>query len=78
MSNFSNETTESFANKLYELTSAAHGEEEYCGSEGANEDLVNSINYWVSGVTVTVLGSLGESYTMLPTFFLLIMNCSLF
>ena len=59
--NFSNESTEAFASKLYELTSAAHGEEEYCGIESANEDLVDSVNYWVSGVTVTVLGSLGKS-----------------
>ena len=63
MSNISNETTASFANKLYKLTSTAHGED-YCGKEDSDEDLVNSVKYWVSGVSVTVVGSLGKSFTV--------------
>ena len=73
MANYSNETTESFANKLYELTSAAHGED-YCGSEDADEDIVNSVNYWVSGVSVAAVGSVGKfcQFFLLSKHFLLI------
>ena len=69
MANYSNETTESFANKLYELTSTAHGED-YCGSEDADEDIVNSVNYWISGVSVTAVGSVGKFFTFIHFFLL--------
>ena len=68
MSNFSNESTASFANELYELTSQAHGED-YCGSEDSDEGLVDLVNYWVSGVSVLAVGSLGKSFTVLPIIF---------